>query len=114
MVRCASCASLEPWATISFAAILRGAQGRAAQAEDFFLGALLSFSDAEFFLDTGLFVGVFLGAFFALRAFGRFLTAARWAAANAALAHPVSSSGSSKSRAGNCQYEFTVTVLARV
>jgi hypothetical protein len=91
------------------------AQRRAAQAEDFFLGALLSFSDAELFLDTGLFVGVFLGAFFALRAFGRFfLTAARCAAAKAALAQSVRSSGSSNSRAGNCQYEFTVTVLARV
>ena len=47
-------------------------------------------------------------------AFGRLRNAARCAAASAALAQPVSSSGSSNSRAGNCQYELTVTVLARV
>ena len=34
--------------------------------------------------------------------------------ASAALAHSASSSESSNRRAGNCQYEFTVTVFARV
>ena len=47
----------------------------------------------------------------ALRAFGRLRNAARCAAANAALAHSANSSESSNRRAGNCQYEFTVTVL---
>ena len=41
--------------------------------------------------------------FAAFRAFALFFSAARWAAASAALAHSASSSGSSKSRAGNCQ-----------
>ena len=52
--------------------------------------------------------------FTALRGFGRLRDAARCAAARAALAQPDNSSGSSKSRAGNCQYELTVTVLALV
>jgi len=56
----------------------------------------------------------FIAAFTGMRFFGRFFSAARCAAANAALAQCVNSSGSSNSRAGNCQYEFTVTVLARV
>ena len=49
--------------------------------------------------------GLFVAAVFfaALRAFGRFFTAARWAAASAALAHALNSSVSSNSRAGNCQ-----------
>ena len=52
--------------------------------------------------------------FAALRTFGRLRKAARCAAANAALAQSASSSDSSNRRAGNCQYEFTVTVLVRV
>ena len=58
--------------------------------------------------------GFFAVAFAAFRFFGRFRNAARCAAAKAALAHPLSSSESSNSRAGNSQYEFTVTVLALV
>ena len=54
------------------------------------------------------------GVFAAWRVLDRFLSAARCAAANAALAHPLSSSGSSNSRAGNCQYEATVTDLLLV
>ena len=54
------------------------------------------------------------GGLSALRGFGRLRNAARWAAASAALAHTLKSSESSNSRAGNCQYEFTVTVLVRV
>jgi hypothetical protein len=50
----------------------------------------------------------------AFRTLGRLRKAARCAAAKAALAHSASSSESSNSRAGNCQYEFTVTVFARV
>jgi hypothetical protein len=45
-------------------------------------------------------------------AFGRLRSAARWAAASAALAQWAKSSESSNSRAGNCQYELTVTVFA--
>ena len=67
--------------------------------------------DYVFFLDSFFFTTFFLATFFA---FGRLRSAARWAAANAALAHPVRSSGSSYSRSGSCQYEFTETVLARV
>ena len=52
--------------------------------------------------------------FAALRTFGRLRSAARCAAASAALAQSANSSESSNSRAGNCQYEFTVTVLVRV
>ena len=89
---------------------------RASQDEDLFFGALfLDFFAVFFLLGTSLLVAAFFAAAFAVsRAFGRFFTAARWAAASAALAQPVNSSGSSKSRAGNCQYELTVTVLARV
>ena len=60
------------------------------------------------------FRGFCFGGFATFLALGRFLKAARCAAAKAALAHPLNSSGSSNSRAGNCQYEFTVTVLALV
>src|SRR6266852_4924183 len=84
---------------------------RASKDEDLFFGALfLDFFAVFFLLGTSLLVAAFFAATFAvLRAFGRFLTAARWAAARAALAQPVNSSGSSKSRAGNCQYEWIVT-----
>ena len=60
---------------------------------------------AAAFLGAAFFIGAdFLSVFFApLRAFGRFFSAARWAAASAALAQPLSSSVSSNSRAGNCQ-----------
>src|SRR5258707_11473444 len=86
------------------------------QDDGLFFGALfLDFFAVFFFLGTWLHVAAFFAATFAvLRAFGRFFTAARWAAASAARAQPVNSSGSAKSRAGNCQYEFTMTVLARV
>src|SRR5664279_2277096 len=57
------------------------------------------------------FLATFFAAFFA---FGRLRNAARCAAASAAPAHTLSSSESSNSRAGSCQYELTVTVLARV
>jgi hypothetical protein len=80
--------------------------------EDFFLGALDFFVIG--FLRSVVFAA-FLATFFAaLRTFGRFVSAARCAAASAVLAHTLSSSESSNSRAGNSQYEFTVTVLARV
>jgi hypothetical protein len=59
-----------------------------------------------------LFLGILVLA--ALRAFGSLRSAARCAAANAALAQSVSCSGSSYSRSGNCQYEPTVTVLVLV
>ena len=75
---------------------------RAPQDEAFF------FLDVFFLAAAGCFLAT---AFAALRAFGRFPNAARCAAANAALAQPVSSSGSSYSRSGSCQYEPTVTVL---
>ena len=86
---------------------------RAPQDEELFLGALfLDFFAVFFFFPAAC---LFFAALVAvLRDFGRFFTAARWAAASAARAQPVNSSGSSKSRAGNCQYELTVTVLARV
>src|SRR5687768_7713184 len=80
----------------------------------FFLDGFLAAFFFVFFFSTATFAlaATFLvAAFFA---FGRLRRAARWAAANAALAHPVRSSGSSYSRSGNCQYELTVTVLARV
>src|SRR3984957_7996277 len=71
------------------------------QADDFTrFVVLFFFAAAGFFLDAGF--------------FGRFRTAARCAAASAALAQPANSSGSSNSRAGNCQYDPTVTVLALV
>ena len=87
----------------------RRAQMRAPQDEVFFFFAVLFFD--VFFLAAA---GFFLDAAFVLRAFGRFPNAARCAAAKAALAQPVSSSGSSYSRSGSCQYEPTVTVLALV
>ena len=80
---------------------------RAPQDEDLFPSA---FFTAEFFLATGLFAIFFA----ALPGFGRLRRAARCAAASAALVHTLNSSESSNSRAGNCQYDFTVTVLARV
>src|ERR1700756_4616880 len=76
----------------------------APQDEDFFRFAVFFFLTAAFVLT----------ARFALSAFGRLRRAARCAAARAALAQPVSSSGSSYSRSGSCQYESTVTVLVRV
>jgi hypothetical protein len=103
---------------ISPVAILRDAPKRAPQDEDYFPGTLLFFTAP--FLPFALPAAAFLGAapiavaFATFRAFGRLRIAARCAAANAALAQPVSSSGSSNSRAGNCHYEFTVTVLALV
>ena len=75
------------------------------------------FPDAGFFADffaAACFPGFVDIAFPALRALGRFRSAARCAAANAALAQSVSSSGSSYSRSGSCQYEPTVTVLRLV
>src|SRR6266481_3132632 len=87
----------------------RRAQMCAPQDEVFFFFAVCFFE--IFFLAAA---GIFLIAAFALRAFGRFPKAARCAAAKAALAQPVSSSGSSYSRSGSCQYEPTVTVLALV
>jgi hypothetical protein len=61
----------------------------------------LRFFEAFFFFAT-VFVGDFL-PFSALRTLGRFFTAARCAAPSAALAHRLSSSVSSNSRAGSCQ-----------
>jgi hypothetical protein len=78
-------------------------------AADFVAAAL-----AAFLATAGPGTAFFVVALFDFGALGRFLTAARWAACHAALAHSDSSSGSSKSRAGNSQYEFTVTVLVRV
>src|SRR6266568_2984590 len=116
MVRSASCASRTMRPRFIFSHPSRRALKRAPQGEDPFLYALfLDFFAAFLLSSTSLLVAGFFAATFAvLRAFGRFFTAARWAAAKAALAQPLNSSGSSKSRAGNCQYELTVTVLARV
>src|SRR6266568_2907149 len=108
MVRSASCAS--PNHAVAGGARChpsRRAQMRALQDEVFF-GV---FFFGVFFLAAA---GCFLVAAFALRTFGRLPNAARCAAAKAALAQPVSSSGSSYSRSGSCQYEPTVTVLALV
>ena len=84
---------------------------------------------ADRFFADGLFATAFLGAAFLLAAFfaaafvagafdfrdlGRLRSAARWAAPSAERAQTASSSESSNNRAGSCQYEFTVTVLARV
>ena len=81
----------------------------------FALPTLRTVFATDFFLAVAFFAAAFFTTFFAaLRAFGRLRNAARCAAASAALAHTLSSSESSNSRAGNCQYEFTVTVLARV
>src|ERR1700758_641914 len=77
----------------------RRAPKRAPQDEDYFPGTLLFFTAP--FLPFALPVAAFLGAapiavaFATFRAFGRLRIAARCAAANAALAQPVSSSGSS-------------------
>src|SRR6266702_3288157 len=122
MVRRASCASPDDAshrrenheAPISPVAILRDAL-RAPQDEDLFLGAVFFFFATGFFLTAGFLTTAFFTACFAaLRAFGRLRNAARCAAASADLAHTLRSSESSNSRAGNCQYEFTVTVLVRV
>src|SRR6266852_1859215 len=104
MVRSASCASRTMRPRFRPRPSFETRAMRAPQDEDVFLGVFFFLFAADF-LATG---------FAGLRAFGRLPRAARCAAANAALAQPVSSSGSSKSRAGNCQYELTVTVLARV
>ena len=75
------------------------------------------FLGCGFFLVTTFFVVRFCATFIlpaALRTFGRLRNAARCAAASAARAQSANSSESSNSRAGNCQYEFTVTVLTRV
>src|SRR5258708_34881068 len=80
----------------------RRARMRAPQDEDLFLGAFFFFA-ADFTLAADLRAAVFLASGFALRDFGRLFSAARCAAANAALAHTLSSSESSNSRAGNCQ-----------
>ena len=66
--------------------------------------ALPTLRTAFFFLLTDLRGGAFpTAAFFALRSFGRFFTAARCAAPSAALAHSLNSSVSSNSRAGSYQ-----------
>ena len=85
-------------------AILRDARTRAPQDDGLVLFAV-------FFLAVLFF---FVAPVAALRIFGRLRKAARCAAASADLAHSANSSESSKRRAGNCQYEFTVTVLALV
>src|SRR4030095_13318883 len=81
----------------------------------------LRFALVAGFLVAGVFVaalrpaaGLVTGRFPSLRACGRLCKAARCAAASAPLAQLASSSESSNRRAGNCQYEFTVTVLVRV
>src|SRR6266576_1847392 len=107
MVRSASCASRTTGLRVVRFAILRDARKCAPQDEVFFFFAVFFL---EFFFLAA--AGFFLVAAFALRAFGRLPNAARCAAAKAALAQPVSSSGSSYSRSGSCQYEPTVTVLA--
>src|SRR4051794_24120852 len=59
--------------------------------------------------------GFFPATFFAVRGdLACFFSAARRAAASAALAQVANCSESSNSRAGSCQYEFTVTVFAFV
>src|SRR6266436_5391411 len=90
----------------------RRAQMRAPQDEVFFFFDV--FFDVFFLAAAGFFLVAAFAALAALRAFGRLPNAARCAAAKAALAQPVSSSGSSYSRSGSCQYEPTVTVLALV
>jgi hypothetical protein len=131
MVRSASCASPDDAshrranheATNPAAAILRDARKRAPQDEDFFLGALPLGRFAPGLFLTAVFAAFFAAGFlttaffvtpFAFRVFGRFFRAARCAAASAVLAHTLNSSESSNNRAGNSQYEFTVTILARV
>jgi hypothetical protein len=89
---------------------------RAPQDQDFFLG-LLFFEVFAFLAAAFLGAAFFVAApevFCVLCALGRFFSAARCAAASADLAQALSSSVASNSRAGNCQYELTVTVLARV
>src|SRR5436190_8485635 len=106
MVRSASCASrtMRPQSRPPPSFETRAM--RAPQDEELFLGAFFFLIATIFFFATGFFA--------ALRAFGRLRNAARCAAASAALAHTLKSSESSNSRAGNCQYELTVTVLVRV
>src|SRR5882724_2107698 len=88
---------------------------RAPQDEDLFLGARFFFAARSVFFAARFSAALFFAAFEAvLRAFGRFLSAARWAAPSATLAHSLNSSGSSNSRAGSCQYEATVTDLLLV
>jgi hypothetical protein len=89
---------------------------RGSQDEDIFRGSffLAVFFFAIAFAGATFFEAIFLGKAFAFRARGRFFDAARCAAASAALAHWLSSSVSSNSRAGSCQYELTVTLLALV
>ncbi len=90
-------------APISSAAILRDARECALlRMRTFFLVAFFFFA-ADFTLAADLRAAAFLASGFALRDFGRLFSAARCAAAKAALAHTLSSSESSNSRAGNCQ-----------
>src|SRR5487761_2140521 len=90
--------------------ILRGSQALAPQDDDFFFDVFF-FLSADFFLVTSCVAPPFFAPF---RGFGRLRNAARCAAAKAVLAQAANSSESSNSRAGNCQYELTVTVFAVV
>ena len=84
----------------------------APQEEDLFFFAVFFLPVfSVFFLADDFF---FVATAFLARALGRLRNAARWAAAKAALAQSLNSSESSNSRAGNSQYELTVTVFARV
>jgi hypothetical protein len=89
-------------------AILRDASLRDAPQDKDFLFDVFFFLTAGFFLTAPRFGAAFAAVFFA---FGRLRSAARWAADSAARAQPANSSESSNSRAGNCQYELTVTDL---
>src|SRR5450631_2097509 len=86
----------------------------AGAANGFFATAPRAFLGTAFVVAACFVSPLFLAPLAGFGGFGRFLIAARCAAPSAALAQSESSSGSSKSRAGNSQYEFTVTVLTRV
>ena len=77
-----------------------------------FFGADHFFFTADFLTFDVLALAFFAVFFVPLRALGRLRSAARWAAAKAAFAQLVNSSVSSNSRAGNSQYELTVTTFA--
>ena len=101
---------------ISPVAIHRAPRDRGSSDEDRFLGDFFFFATifvlAGFFFATGFFTTAFFAtALAAFRPFGRLRKAARWAAASAARAQSANSSESSNRRAGNCQYELTVTVF---
>ena len=120
MVRSAASRVSNHEAVISLpAAILRDArEERAPQDEDFLLGAFFPSADfiftADFVATSALVVAFLANTLAPLRVLGRLRSAARCAAAKDALAQAANSSESSNSRAGNCQYELTVTVLAVV